>query len=232
MTTLAPGRHRLVARLGVTGGVLGVLAGVAQASVGSRIPEWTGDKVDPVPLGLLTIALSLLAVVMALWQRRSELGAGTRVAAAVALLVPALLCFTTVGRLWYLPALLLVPAAVLAVDDWRGTAAAVGRNWSRCLLSALGAIELLMAAGATPLLVVVGAVGGLALVTAAWLPWPSRLVLIALLVIGTVPLAVMAWTAIVPVLLLLVTAGVAAPLIRQAGPSRSPSGASLRPRHT
>ncbi len=224
MTTAAPGRHRLVARLGVLGGGLGLVAGVIQASVGSRIPEWTGNKADPVPLGLLTIALSLLAIVMALWQRRSGPATAARGAAALALLVPGLLCFTTVGRLWFLPAALLLPAAAMAVDDWRGTAAAVGRNWSRCLLAALGAIELLMAAGATPLLMIVASVGGLALITAAWLPGPSRPTLVGLLVVGTVPFAVLAWTAIVPVLLLVVTAGIAAPLIPRSGPGESVVG--------
>lgn len=225
MTMTASDRHRLVARLGVLGGGLGVVAGVVQTTVGSRIPEWTGDKADPVRLGLLTIGLSLVAIAMAVWQLRSGLGIAARGAAALGLLVPSLVCLTTVGLLWLVPGVVILVAALLAVDDWRGTAVAVRRHWSRVLVGALGAVELVMAAGASAPLMIIGAVGGLALVVAAWLDAPSRPVLVSLLVVGTVPFAALAWTAIVPVVLLLVTVCVALPLVRRAGAPRSPERA-------
>ncbi len=205
--------HSAAARFGVLGGALGVGAGIIQATVGSRIPDWTGAKADPGALGLLTVALSVLAVVAAVRQARSAIGVGSRTAYAIALLIPGLLCFTTVGRLWYVPGPLLLVAGTLCVRDWRSAASVIARNWTRCMLSALGACELLMAAGAAPAVMAVGTVGGIALVTAAWIRTPNRSVMVGLLAIGTVPFAALAWTAIVPIVLLLVVAAVATPLV-------------------
>lgn len=77
------------------------------------------------------------------------------------------------------------------------------------LLGASGAAELLKAAGASSL--VVGAAGGAALLAAAW-PAPSRVVLAALTALGVVPFAAVAWTAVVPVVLLVVATGIAVAL--------------------
>ena len=60
MTNRAP-QHKLAAILGSAGSVLGIFAGAVQATIGSQIPDWTGAKAAPVPLGLLTIGLSVLA---------------------------------------------------------------------------------------------------------------------------------------------------------------------------
>ena len=109
------------------------------------------------------------------------------------------------------PVLLL--AGILSIDSVRDTATAIGRNWWRSLLGVLGATELLMAAGAAPVLLAVGAVGGIALLLAASIA-RTRTAVAGLLIVGTVPFAVLAWTAVVPVLLLLLAAALAAPLIR------------------
>jgi hypothetical protein len=55
--TARRGRHSIAARLGLAGSGLGLLAGLVQATVGSRIPDWTGAKLAPGGLGLLTIAV-------------------------------------------------------------------------------------------------------------------------------------------------------------------------------
>ena len=47
----AADRHRPAAMLGLAGSVLGVVAGVVQATVGSRIPEWTGGRRHRLPWG-------------------------------------------------------------------------------------------------------------------------------------------------------------------------------------
>ena len=99
------------------------------------------------------------------------------------------------------------------IERWRDTAEMIARNWLRCLLSILGATEVLMAAGAAPHLMAVGAVGGLALIAAAWLP-ASPIGLGALVIIGTAPFAALGWT--VPVLLLVAAAVVAARLVQAA----------------
>jgi hypothetical protein len=205
--------RRAAAGLGLAGSALGVVAGLVQAVAGSDIPQWTGNKNAPVALGLLTIGLSVLAGIAALAQRR-DLSVPGRAACALGLVVPALLCLTTVGRLWYLPAVLLLAAALSTVDSWRETAAVVGRNWSRVLLGALGACELLMAARATPAAMTAGFVGGLALLAAAWLRTVSRGILLGLAVLGTVPFAALAWTALVPLLLALVAVVLLVPILR------------------
>ena len=95
----------------------------------------------------------------------------------------------------------------------------VRQNWLRCLLSGLGACQLLMAAGSTGVVSAVGVVSGIALIAAACWPNPRRWVLLGLIIIGTVPFAALAWTALVPVLVVLVTAAVAVPLVRETGPA-------------
>jgi hypothetical protein len=217
MSTDYGARHRVAARLGVAGSALGLVAGAVQALVGARIPEWTGAKQAPVSLGLLTIAVSMLAGYAAYRQARPENTVKSRSACTAALLLPALLCFSTVGRLWFLPGLLLLAAALLSIDSIRDTGTLITRNWLRCLLALLGAAELLMAAGAAPVLLAVGAVGGVALIAAATIT-SSRMRLIALVIIGTVPFTSLAWTAVIPVLLLLAAGAVAIPLIRNPWP--------------
>ena len=143
-------RHRFVVGLGLAGAVLGVAAGAVQVMIGSQIPEWSGAKASPTGLGLLTIGLSLLAGFAAVRQRTPGLTAWGRTACALGLLVPGLLCLSTVGRLWYPSAVLLVVAGVLTIDRWRDTGKAFAQDWFRVLLTVLGCFELLMAAGAAP----------------------------------------------------------------------------------
>lgn len=87
-------------------------------------------------------------------------------------------------------------------------------GWARVLVGLLGACELLMAAGASPAPMLVGGIGGSALVVAAGLGHRHRPFTVALLVIGSVPIAVLAWTALVLVLVLVLVAALAMPLLR------------------
>ncbi len=162
-------RHRLAMRLGVTGAALGIAAGLVQVVAGHRIPEWTGAKLATTPLGLLTVGLSLLAGLAARRQRDSDLSVLARAACALGLIGPGLVCLSTVGRLWYLPAVLLVVAGGLTIDSWRQTASVLTENWYRVLLSVTGVSQMLMAAGAAPALLVIGGVGGILVIAAAWL---------------------------------------------------------------
>jgi hypothetical protein len=68
----------------------------------------------------------------------------------------------------------------------------VASIWPHLLVSMLGAFEILLAVSAgEPLTFTVGVVGGVALLAA---PWPPQLRLrLALLVIGTVPFAILTW---------------------------------------
>ena len=76
-------------------------------------------------------------------------------------------------------------------------------------------------------------VSGIAVIAAACWPKPRRWVLLELIILGTVPFAALAGTALVPVLLMLVTAAVAVPLVRETGPAGAsgvsvPSGSEVR----
>ena len=207
-------RRRAAGLLSLTGAGLGVLAGVLQATIGTTIPSWTGAKQAPVALGLLTIGLSAVAAVaaaalLAPIGRRS----GLRLAAATAVAVVAGVCFSTVGRLWLVPGPLLLVGAALSIEDYRAAAADVRRNWLRVLLASGGGFELLMAAGASPLVLVIGGVGGVALIASAGVGRHAARGAAGLMVLGTVPFAAVAWSGIVPVLLLLLVAALAVPVL-------------------
>ena len=96
------------------GVLLGICAGLVQLTLGATIPQWTGDKMDPAGLGLTTIVLSLVAAA-ALWQLRRPLPTWARVACVLVSVACAAVCFSTVGRLWYVPGPLLLLATALAV---------------------------------------------------------------------------------------------------------------------
>lgn len=96
---------------GIGGASLGIAAGITQWAVGNEIPEWTGNKLHPV-LGIITIALSLIAMAAVVFAHRNPtISPRARVALAAAILLAAAVCFTTVGRLWYVPGPLLIVAA-------------------------------------------------------------------------------------------------------------------------
>jgi len=195
--------HRLAARLGVAGAGVGFATGFVQLTIGSRIPEWTGAKSSPVSLGLLTMVLSLLAGAAALRQRGAALPTGRRTACAVVILGTGLVCSTTVGWLWWwLPAPLLFAAGALTVDSGSDSWRVIRDYWAGVLLTVLAGCELVMAAGARPLVMSLGGVGGLVLVAIAWTR-ASRVVRVALILAATAPFAVLGWTAIAPVLVML-----------------------------
>lgn len=207
--TAPTARQRTAGRLGVAAGTLGVIAGVIQTTAGASIPNWTGNKDNPVGLGLLTILLSLVAVGVALTLRTPVMvSAGHRAAVAIGLLIPGTVCFSTVGRLWYLPGLLLLLAfgLTLTAGGAREVLDVVGANWTRGLISVLGAIEILMAVSARPVTtIVVGVAGGIALMVAPWLSGRVRTAYVPLLLIGTLPFAAVTWWSLATPLLAAVT---------------------------
>lgn len=110
------GRTLVGYRLGVAGSLLGIAAGIVQWALGAEIPEWTGDKLHPEQLGIITIVLSLLALASVRYVASTpRLPPRSRWWLVLGILVPAGICFTTVGRLWYVPGPLLIAAAVLLV---------------------------------------------------------------------------------------------------------------------
>lgn len=181
------------------GAGLGVLAGLTQTLVGDRIPDWSGAKVNSLGLGVLTVALSLVALGSALTLRTMHPATAGRSAASVAgLVIPAGVCFSTVGRLWWIPGTLLLVgvAAVAAASHLPGMAAAIRARWARVLISVLGVYLLLIAVSAAPLgILVLGIASGAVLTAAPWIAlrpaWRLALILLA-----TLPFAALTWTGI------------------------------------
>lgn len=226
-----PRTHELAVKLGLFGGGLGVIAGTIQALVGSQFPEWTGAKANPTGLGLLTVLLSVIAILSVWALRRSgsnPISPQRRAVIVVGLLVPAGLCFSTVGRLWYLPGVLLLIAAANVV--WAGNAGElrifVQAKWLRMMLSVLGGFELLMAVSAAPLLtVIIGIAGGLVLMAAPWLPGRASMRLLLILA-GTLPFAVLTWWSVATPLLAVLAASIGVAAIRTAAAVTRPPASS------
>lgn len=76
------------------------MAGAVQWAFGSEIPDWTGDKLHPVQLRIITIALSLIALASSIYTaRHPEVRPRLKIVLALGVLGPAGICLTTVGRL-------------------------------------------------------------------------------------------------------------------------------------
>jgi hypothetical protein len=101
-------------KVGAAGAALGVVAGLVQWALGSDIPEWTGNKLHPEQLGLITVALSAISLACVRYLDRIE-APWTRARLLAALLIgaTAVICFTTVGRLWLVPGPLLLASLAL-----------------------------------------------------------------------------------------------------------------------
>ena len=111
---------KLATTLGIWGATLGMLAGLIELGLGSQIRPWIGNKENPAVLGLVTMLLSGMALAATTMARRQEAHTNDgKLAIFLGVLLPAAICFTTVGRLWYLPGSLLVgSAALLAYEFW------------------------------------------------------------------------------------------------------------------
>ena len=110
---------RLAGHLALAGASLGALAGLLELTVRPSVRDWVGNKQDTTRLGLTTLVLSAVAASRPRLETAADDAGGRRVAIVLALLVPALVCFTTVGRLWYLPGALLLGAGALVLARTR-----------------------------------------------------------------------------------------------------------------
>ena len=111
--------RKLAIQLGKLGSFLGALAGLIELSVGSRILPWIGNKESPGVLGFVTIVLSGLAFLSIQSARKHVIHTNNRkLAIFLGILIPATICFTTVGRLWYLPGSLLLLTSILLADTY------------------------------------------------------------------------------------------------------------------
>ena len=73
----------------------------------------------------------------------------------------------------------------------------IRRDWLRVLVSVLGAYEILLALSARPAIAALGVVGGLLVVAAPWAARRSTGWSVALLLLGTLPFAVLTWWSLI-----------------------------------
>jgi hypothetical protein len=197
------------ARLGTAAAVLGLAAGVVELTVGASIRPWIGDKQDVVRLGLVTIALALVALVAARSLRTARTAPpGARAAGAAGLLLPGLIGFTTVGRLWWVPGPMLLVAAVLASRALAGRGAAVAaafeRALPRLLVGGLGLVQVALGLTAHGWARVAGMAGGAVVVAVAAAGRRSTVrpaVAAVGLAAAVVPFAALTWWSVVTPLL-------------------------------
>lgn len=114
--------RKLAIKLGFIGSLAGSLAGLVELSVGIHILAWIGNKESPVVLGIITLLLSGLAFISVLSSRKLVNASNNRkLSIFLGVLLPSIICFTTVGRLWYLPGpILLLTSFLLAYSFWFG----------------------------------------------------------------------------------------------------------------
>ena len=139
------------------------------------------------------------------------IGIGRRFATALAFLLPAGVCFTTIGRLWYLPGLLLLAAGVLVLvassrDELVG--AVDQRRWLSGLVAVLGGYYVFLGADALPKAIgMLGILGGLAIWAALLATRISHRATLGLLAAGTLPFAIVTWWSVVtPLIAILILA--------------------------
>jgi hypothetical protein len=143
---------KLALKLGTWGAMLGMLAGVVELSIGTHIRPWIGDKENPVVLGIVTLLLSVLAFVAVLIASKLDaLTNDNKLAIFLGALLPAAICFTTVGRLWYLPGILLIVSVLfLAYEFWMKPQARdvpISSERTRRIIAAIGSLVILISIG-------------------------------------------------------------------------------------
>lgn len=207
------------AALALVGATLGLAAGIVELTVGASIRPWIGDKHDPARLGVVTIVLSLIALAAAIAVlRQPRVEGGTRVVISAGLLIPAVIGFTTVGRLWLIPGPLLLASGIQTARasgaDARAALAAVAHNWVAILAGALGCVMAALGMATLGVAGALGVVGGIAVVA---LVAGRRLLrgstYLAGLLVATAPFAALTWWSVVTPALAatIISLGIAAP---------------------
>ncbi len=136
--------------------------------------------------------------------------------------MPALICFTTLGRLWYLPGALLLAAGALVLAGTRRqefAAALDARPWRIGLLVVCGAYYGFLGATALGLAGVLGILGGVLIWAAARAAPRTPRAAYALLLGGALPFAAATWWSVITPLIAVLTVVIGRGVIRHAGPA-------------
>lgn len=212
---------RTAGRLATVGGVLGVLAGLVDIAAGPSIRNVVGNKLHTTTLGFTTIALSAIAVAAAVaWQQRRGRIGGRRLGTLIALVLPAAICFTTIGQLWYLPGVLLLGASALiaATTTRQELAGAVHEHrWLGGLIVVLGGYYVFLGADSHGIAAVLGLLGGLAIWSSVLAARSFQRLALTLLLVGAPPFAIATWWSVVTPLAALLVLAIGLPTM---GPNR------------
>lgn len=148
---------------------------------------------------MLTVVLSAGTLVATLILRtRPHPTAGRRAAVVAGQLLPALVCFSTVGRLWLVPGALLLAATALTVAVAPvAIVRAIGAAWPGVLTVAAGLCYALAAAGTDGALRGFGLAAGLVVAAVPWIANRSGRAAWVVLVLGAIPFAAVTWWALV-----------------------------------
>lgn len=146
---------KLATYFGAFGSALGLLAGLIELTIGAQIPPWIGNKENPAILGVVTFLLSGMALGAIVSARSLELPSNdSKLAVFLGVFLPAMICFTTVGRLWYLPGpLLTVAALLLALEYWFCSPPAdlagisSSTQWTSRIIGGIGSVFILASVG-------------------------------------------------------------------------------------
>lgn len=224
MTTPVPGdqrerRDRIAARLAAIGAGLALAAGLVELIAGPSIREWVGGKQDTTRLGLTTTALAVIAALAAaaIWSPGGAPGA-RRIAVILGLMLPALVCFTTVGRLWYLPGLLLLASSAMLLSGTRRdefAAAFTEEHWRVALLGTCGAYYVVLGATALGGAGALGILGGVLLWAVPAVARRSHRAAYTTLLAGALPFALVTWWSVVVPLIALLALWFGRTVIRQ-----------------
>ena len=213
---------RLAGRLALLGASLGVVAGLIELILGPSLRDWVGDKQDTTRLGLTTVLLSAVALGAAIALRRPGEGlARRRVVIALAIAIPAPVCFTTVGRLWYLPGILLLAAGGLVAAGTRphDIAAAFDQwHWRAGLVALCGAYYAVLGATALGVAGLLGVLGGALIWAAIFTARRSPDLAQALLLAGALPFAAATWWSVVTPVVAVLAIVIGHGLSRASGP--------------
>jgi hypothetical protein len=207
-------RHATIDRaagyLALAGATLGIIAGLIDVAVGASIRDWVGNKLHTTTLGVATVVLSAVAVVAAVrWLRPGGGASDRRLATVLVLVIVGCVCFTTIGRLWFLPgALLLIAGALILAASSRHelTDAVDEHRWRVGLTAVLGGYYVFLGADTLPKAAgFVGILSGLAIWGALRVAPRSHRLAVGMLVVGALAFAIVTWWSLVtPIIALLV----------------------------
>lgn len=100
--------------------ILGIMLGSAESVFGDRILTFIGNKNSYVLLGFITMILNSVILITVLYTKtHTSLNNDQKLGVILGIILPAGICFTTIGMLWYIPGTLLILSALgLSYEYW------------------------------------------------------------------------------------------------------------------